>query len=172
MRELAGGDLVEIESDDVDEIVSRLAGMRVAPPQTADQFWAIVSLRNGGLELLPHWLEHYQSLGCQRLLIGLFNDLQPATLEEIEACRQRWKFETFSQRWEGEGDEFQYAQRRTACRRAGAAPATWILNTDLDELHQFPASLAEIGRANPDALSPRRGFVYGGSQRQRRGDRG
>jgi tetratricopeptide (TPR) repeat protein len=147
VRQAAGDDLIEVGGESAEEIHAQLSARAVAPPDTEDKFFAVVSIRNGGVELLPHWLEHYTKLGVDEILLGIFDDVGGDTAAEIEQCGRRWKFRTFTQHW-GEASEWEtYCQRQTGCRKAGARPGTWILHTDLDELHQYPAPLKEIAAA-------------------------
>jgi Tfp pilus assembly protein PilF len=147
VRRAAGEDLIEIAADSAEEIAAQLAARAVTPPDTEGKFFAVASIRNGGAELLPHWLEHYTQLGVDEILLGVFDDLGGAAAAELERCAARWKFRRFTQHWEGATESETYCQRQAGCRRAGARPGTWILHTDLDELQQYPAPLSEIGAA-------------------------
>jgi tetratricopeptide (TPR) repeat protein len=147
VRRLAGEDLIEITGDSADDIFAKLSARAVTPPDTEDKFFAVVSIRNGGLELLPHWLEHYTNLGVDQILLGVFDDLAGDSEAELEKCAARWKFRRFVQRWKAATESETYCQRQTGCRLAGARPGTWILHTDLDELQQYPAKLTEIAAA-------------------------
>jgi tetratricopeptide (TPR) repeat protein len=147
VRRAAGEDLIEVSGESAEEIHGRLAALAVTPPDTEDKFFAVVSIRNGGVELLPHWLDHYTNLGVDEILLGIFDDLAGETRAEIEKCAARWKFRTFVQNWRAATEAETYCQRQTGCRRAGARPGTWILHTDLDELQQYPAALKETAAA-------------------------
>jgi tetratricopeptide (TPR) repeat protein len=147
VRRAAAEDLIEITADSAAEIHANLAARAVSPPDTDDKFFAVVSIRNGGVELLPHWLEHYTSLGVDEILLGIFDDLAGDARAEIEKCATRWKFRTFVQHWSAATESETYCQRQSGCRRAGARPDTWILHTDLDELQQYPGPLTEVAAA-------------------------
>jgi tetratricopeptide (TPR) repeat protein len=144
VRRSAAEDLIEITGNSAQEVFAQLAARAVAPPDTEDKCFAVVSIRNGGVELLPHWLEHYTRLGVDEILLGIFDDLAADAMVEIENCAARWKFRRFAQHWGGQTEPETYSQRETGCRRAGARPGTWILHTDLDEFHQYPAPLKEV----------------------------
>jgi tetratricopeptide (TPR) repeat protein len=144
VRRAAGEDLIEVGGDSAEEIVAKLASRAIKPPDTEDKFFAVVSIRNGGLELLPHWLAHYTKLGVNEILLGIFDDLAGDARAEIEKCAGQWKFRTFVQRWKAATESETYCQRQSGCRRAGARPGTWILHTDLDELQQYPLPLKKI----------------------------
>jgi hypothetical protein len=147
VRRAAGNDLIEISGDDAQAIHARLCAGAMAPPDTEDKIFAIVSIRNGGLELLPHWLEHYTRLGVDEILLGVFDDIAGEAAAEIDRCAARWTFRRFTQHWTSASEIEQYSQREAACRRAGARPQTWILHTDLDELHEYPAPIHDITAA-------------------------
>jgi tetratricopeptide (TPR) repeat protein len=144
VRRAAGEDLIEITGSSAEEIGAKLAARAVAPPDTDDKFFAVVSIRNGGMELLPHWLEHYTNLGADELLLGIFDDLTGDSMAEIDKCAQRWKFRRFVQHWGGATESETYCQRQSGCRRAGARPGTWILHTDLDEFQQYLQPIKEV----------------------------
>jgi tetratricopeptide (TPR) repeat protein len=144
VRQAAGEDLIEITGESAEEIHARLTARAITPPDTEDKFFAVVSIRNGGLELLPHWLEYYTNLGVDEILLGIFDDLAGDAAAELEKCAGRWKFRRFVQHWKAATESETYCQRQTGCRLAGARPGTWILHTDLDELQQYPSPLKEI----------------------------
>jgi tetratricopeptide (TPR) repeat protein len=147
VRRAVGEDLIEVSGESAEEIYAKLAARAVPPPDTENKFFAVVSIRNGGLELLPHWLEHYTSLGVDEILLGVFDDLARDAMAEIEKCAAGWKFRTFKQRWSAATESETYSQRETGCRLAGARPGTWILHTDLDELQQYPMPLKQLAAA-------------------------
>jgi hypothetical protein len=147
VRRIAGEDLIEVSGETHAEIFAKLSNHAIPPPPTANKIFAIVSIRNGGVELLPHWLDHYSQLGCDELLIGVFSDVNPSVRAELDRCARHWSFRTFPQTWHGAVESEQYGQRRTACRKAGALPDTWIIHTDLDEFHEYPAPLRQIADA-------------------------
>lgn len=147
IRRAAAADLVDLSGPDAGAILSQLSARAVTPPATDDKLFAVVSIRNGGLELLPHWLEHYSRLGADEILLGVFDDVSGAAAETIAQCRRRWNFRQFSQRWNATTEIQQYNQRQTGLRLAGARPRTWIVHTDLDELHQYPAPLPDVAAA-------------------------
>jgi hypothetical protein len=144
VRRIAGADLIEAAGAAPPEILAQLAARAVPPPPTAGKIFALVSIRNGGVELLPHWLEHYTRLGADELLVGVFSDVNESVHQELDRCAKQWKFQTFTQRWHDAVEAQHYVQRRTGCRKAGALPQTWIVHTDLDEFHQYPAPLRQI----------------------------
>jgi tetratricopeptide repeat protein len=144
VRRAAGADLIEAAGDDAGRIIADLSRHAVPPPPTADKIFAVVSVRNGGLELLPHWLEHYTKLGADELLVGVFEDVGQSVHAELDRLRQRWRFRTFPQYWGSAVEAEHYSQRQTGLRLAGALPETWILHTDLDELQVYPAPPRQV----------------------------
>lgn len=143
IRDAAGDDLIEITTDCAADAVREIEKFATPRPDTAGQIWAVCSIRNGGLDLLPHWLDHYSRLGAHRMLIGVFDDLSPHARGDIERFAAGFPVTIFPQAWSGNHELVQEDQRRSACRKGGASPRTWILQTDFDELHEFPAPLAE-----------------------------
>jgi hypothetical protein len=146
IRQAAGADLIEVAGE-AEEIHARLCARAVVPPATQDKIFAVLSIRNGGAALLPHWLDHYTRLGVDEILLGVFDDLAGEAALEIEKCAARWKFRRFAQRWTSASESQQYSQRQAGCRLAGARPGTWILHADLDELHEYPAPLRAVTAA-------------------------
>jgi len=146
-RGAAGEDLIEIAGEDAGEIYSRLAARAAEPPDTEGKIFAVVSVRNGGLELLPHWLEHYTSLGVDEILLGVFDEVETESERQTEKITSRYRIRRFAQHWKTCSEDEQYAQRASACRRAGARPGTWIMHTDLDELHEYPCPIHRVVQA-------------------------
>lgn len=144
IRDAAGADLLEINVTETADAVRQIEARAKRLPQTAGKIFAVCSIRNGGIELLPHWLEHYSKLGADRLLVGIFDDVPQASRAEIEQYAQKWRFVSFKQTWNTHHELVHEEQRRSACRALGALPDTWILHTDLDEFHEFPAPLWQI----------------------------
>jgi hypothetical protein len=144
LRHAAGSDLIEVSGATAEEIHARLSSRAIAPPDSENKVFAIVAIRNGGLELLPHWLDHYTRLGVDEILLGMFDDLTDVSLAEIDLLARNYRFRRFAQQWNNASETEQYAQRQSACRRSGAKPGTWIMHTDLDEFHEYPAPLREI----------------------------
>ena len=144
VRQVAGDDLVEIDAREEADAIDQIARHAQTRPDTAGKIFAVTSIRNGGIDLLPHWLEHYTNLGVDRILLGIFDDVPARNREQIETWSAHWPLTTFRQTWKNEHELAHEEQRRTACRLAGAGPDTWIIHTDLDELHEFPAPLKEI----------------------------
>jgi tetratricopeptide (TPR) repeat protein len=147
LRQAAGPDRLEIAAQSVPDLIRRLEPHAKPRPDTAGKVFAVCSIRNGPIDLLPHWLEHYTNLGADKLLLGLFDDVSPTLRDQISLFEGRWQFTCFNQRWNGIEEFRTEWGRRSGCRLAGALPETWILHTDLDELHEFPAPLKQITAA-------------------------
>jgi tetratricopeptide (TPR) repeat protein len=144
IRQAVGEDPLEIAAESAADVLRQIEPHTKPRPKPAGKVFAVCSIRNGGIELLPHWLEHYTKLGAERLLLGVFDDVSPALRDEIGRCANRWNFTCFSQAWNATGESSQELQRRSGCRLAGAVPETWILHMDLDEFAEFPAPIGEI----------------------------
>jgi Glycosyl transferase family 2 len=144
VRKAAGSELIEINAGDEKSAIEKIAAYSQPQPDTAGKVFAVTSIRNGGIDLLPHWLEHYTKLGVDRILLGIFDDVPAANRDRIEEWSRRWPLTMFRQTWKDQHELAHEEQRRSACRLAGAGPETWIVHTDLDELHEFPAPLGEI----------------------------
>jgi hypothetical protein len=144
IRDAAGDDRLEIKTESVDGAIRQIEPHARPRPDTAGKIFAICSIRNGSIDLLPHWLDHYTKLGADQLLLGVLDDVSPTLRDEIARYADRWRFKCFGQTWRGPLESLHEQQRRSGCRLAGAVPETWILHTDLDEFHEFPASLREI----------------------------
>jgi len=135
--------LIEITAASAADAARQIEAFATPPLQSDGKVWAICSIRNGGVGLLPHWLTHYLRLGADRLLIGVYDDVSPEARAAIERFTAGFPATIFSQTWSGNHELVQEDQRRSACRVAGASPGTWIVHTDLDEFHEFPAPLPE-----------------------------
>jgi hypothetical protein len=116
----------------------------MSPPDTDGKVFAVCSIRNGGTDLLPHWLDHYSKLGVDRILVGIFDDVSPQARDQISEYAEKWEFTCFDQKWGSTQELAHEGQRQSACRAVGALPGTWIIHSDLDEFHEFPAPLSEI----------------------------
>jgi tetratricopeptide (TPR) repeat protein len=112
-------------------------------PESA-RFYVVCSIRNGRIDLLPHWLDYYSRLNPDEILIGVFDDVAPDIRSEIERYSKKWRFKTFAQTWKDTSELDQQEQHRIACRKHGATDHTWIAYTDLDEFHQYPVSPREL----------------------------
>lgn len=138
--------------DEAERVYERLAPLlpAAAPSSSAIagtaacEMFVIGSIRNGPVDLLPHWLDHYSRLGADRILLGVFDDVSIDGRGQIEHCALRWKFETFRQRWINTTEQEQQEQQRDACRAFGGKDDTWIVYADLDEFHEFPAPPRQI----------------------------
>jgi tetratricopeptide (TPR) repeat protein len=104
----------------------------------SSKLFIVCSIRNGKIDLLPHWLDHYSRLNADELLIGIFDDVAPEARAQVDRYSARWKFKTFRQTWRDTSELEQEQQRRAACYAAGADDDAWIIHTDLDELHEYP----------------------------------
>jgi tetratricopeptide (TPR) repeat protein len=161
IRQAGGADLIEVAASSAEDILSQLAPRVVPLPPTDGKIFAVVSIRNGRLDLLPHWLDHYTRLGVDEILLGVFEDVNESITQELVRLRQRWSFRTFPQRYSAAVEAEHYSQRQTGCRKAGALPGTWILHADLDELHEYPAPLRQIAdEAARQGISVVSGFLY------------
>jgi hypothetical protein len=98
-----------------------------------------VGIRNGGLELLPHWFRYYrQQLGPARFCLTIIGDA--TRLSAVEEIASEFFPCPYSQIYinvcdgelhEGHGDQIQ------SLHTLGLNDQDWIVWTDLDELHWF-----------------------------------
>jgi hypothetical protein len=137
-----------IDENDTLSIRRKLDLLEVPLPDTANKIFAVVGIRNGGLELLPHWLKHYTNLGADKLLLGIFPDVTQESKNEIDSMCHGYPVVYFNQTWMGkdhsETEGRNEEERRTACRENGALPSTWVIHTDLDEFQTYPAPLNDV----------------------------
>jgi len=133
--------------DEAETYYRQLAALRPVPTAARnagtgrtqpDEIFVVCSIRNGGLDLLPHWLDHYSKFNPDRILLGVFDDVSPEARAEIDHFSGQWQFKTFRLTWVGTSELEQQEQCRAACRAAGATDRTWVIYADLDELHEYP----------------------------------
>jgi inorganic pyrophosphatase len=144
VRQIAGVDLLEITATSPMEAVDQIELLARPRPESGQTVFAVCTIRNGSVNLLPHWLEHYSKLGADRLLIAVVEPIDELYEKDIARCADRWTFERFSATKAMVQDTALDDLHRTILRQAGAQPEDWVLHTDLDELHEFPAPLRQI----------------------------
>ena len=144
IRRLAGPDVLEIQAVSTADALRQIESCAKPRPDTAGKIFAVCSIRNGPVDLLPHWLEHYCKLGVDRILLGLFEDITRENRHQIADFTAGRPCTYFNQTWNQTTEAAQEEQRRSALRQAGALPNTWILHSDLDELDEFPSPLSQI----------------------------
>jgi len=98
------------------------------------------------LALLPHFLAHYQALG---IAPGAVHVILNAPGEDHagvdEACATLARFgHAPAEIWTDRYSSAAMWERRRAVQARVARPGDWIVNADVDELHEYPAPLPEV----------------------------
>jgi len=123
--------------------------------------YAITTIYGEGLDLLPHWLEHYTRLGADALLVVVGFSREQDFLhgeyytenilpKAIELCK---KFPTRVYPFVFDEYYTMYTQyvREHVKAAAGVEPDDWMLHADLDEFYEFPVPLPELIDVMEDA---------------------
>jgi len=109
------------------------------------KLFCATTLRNGPVDLLPHWLDHYLRLGVDQFVLCVLSEGMSGQIDEIQSAiaglpvRVHW----FSD-WT---DERQQQVLRNALDDVGCRGEDWVVHADLDELNEFPAPVDELARA-------------------------
>ncbi|HTW94011.1 MAG TPA: glycosyltransferase family 2 protein, partial [Tepidisphaeraceae bacterium] len=137
LLKLAGG-----TSTEMGEAI--LKALDEEPAVNSATIFAVAAIRNGGLELLPHWVEHYRKLGADELVIVVLGDA--GRLDgQMKTIAAKHPFRRVDVQSSSEDSDAQRPQRQ-ALAGCGAAADDWILWTDLDEFHEFPRPVHEMIR--------------------------
>lgn len=122
--------------------------------------FAITTIYECGLDLLPHWLEHYTRLGADQILLVIGftpaqnflkgNQYAGNILPRAISIARRYPATVFPFCY----DEYhtiytQYIRERVK-EYAGVRQDDWVLHADLDEFYEFPVPLRELIREMED----------------------
>ena len=136
-----GNDAIEFRAETLDDFLSQIHSLSRKTPATGAEVWAVCAISDEPPALIPHWLEHVSFLGVKRIVLA--TGPNPQSNDELdrilEDCRRRFPLQVFQSA--GATDE---GLCRTALRRAGAGPRTWVIQGRLADLYQFPETLDRI----------------------------
>jgi hypothetical protein len=109
------------------------------------KFFAATTLRNGPVDLLPHWLDYYHQLGVDQFAICVLRESMQERLDEINSIIAGLPatLHLFSD-WT---DERQQIVMRQALEEIGCLRRDWVIHADLDELNEFPCPIDELATA-------------------------
>jgi hypothetical protein len=109
------------------------------------KFFTVTTLRNGPVDLLPHWLDYYLRIGVDQFVLCVLREGMESRLEEIHSIIAGLPVTVhlFSN-WT---DDRQELVMRRALDEVGCNARDWILRCDLDELNEFPCPINELARA-------------------------
>lgn len=98
------------------------------------------------LALLPHFLKHYLSLGVLPENFSVILHSSAAESPALDDAKRLLGTEGIKAEsvWIGEYSSREMWARRRAVQRLHADGVEWVLNADLDELHEYPDSLSEV----------------------------
>jgi len=106
------------------------------------RFFCATTLRNGPLDLLPHWLDHYLRLGVDQIVLCILRDGSRERMDEIHTAVAGLPVQLHE--FDGWTDDGQQLVMRNALDRAGCDGEDWVLHADLDEFNEFPCSIDEL----------------------------
>jgi hypothetical protein len=109
------------------------------------RFYCATTLRNGPVDLLPHWLKHYLRLGVDQIVLCVLREGMEAQLDQIHAAIAGLpvRVHLFSD-WT---DERQQQVLRNSLDDIGCRGEDWVVHADLDELNEFPCPIDELALA-------------------------
>ncbi len=98
------------------------------------------------LDLLGHFLRHYQQLGVRldrfHFIVHADTDDSEALVDAVELLGELGLEP--AEVWRGVYTSDAMWQRRRAMQRMGVGAEEWVLSADIDELHVYPAPLADV----------------------------
>ena len=103
------------------------------------KFYLATTLRNGRVDLLPHWVDYYLQLGVDRILVCVYCEGMEDRMGEIRShiVGKPVEIRCFND-WTDGGQE---AAMRAALDEIGCAPGDWRIHADVDELNEFPCPI-------------------------------
>jgi hypothetical protein len=109
---------------------------------------ATVNLRGGDWDLLPHLLRHVHTLGVSTVVVTV-NIFHTPDHESIEHCAPDGLNLVIGRYSLPDGgntddDRMEDQQRDRVLRCLDITPRAWLMPLDLDEFHEYPATLAVI----------------------------
>jgi len=119
-----------------------------------------VAIRNGGLELLPHWLRWYadQCRPCT-LCILVVGDIARASDVRQQARSVTWSGVDVRVLTHDDGTCDGHNEQLENIQQTNWEDGTWVIWTDLDELHEMPGMT--LRRAVEEAARAGQREVYG-----------
>ena len=144
------------QSGGVSDITQRKEPARFgAQPKTGkaskSRIFVLTTIRNGPLDLLTHWLEHYQKLGVNTAVLAVNMAAAPVNWM-MEVTGSLGLLPTYQYVYHAEGDtpgsfcsdKVQLEHEYKALEAAGVNPEDFVVWADLDEFHNFPAHLRTV----------------------------
>ena len=108
------------------------------------RFFAATVLRNGPVDLLPHWLDYYLRLGLDELILCVLREGMEERLDQINSLIKGKPARVYLfSGWHDDGQP----QIRDGLEQYGCRPDDWVIHADLDELNEFPAPINELAEA-------------------------
>ena len=98
------------------------------------------------VDLLPHFVQHYDELGVPREQIHVIVHVgagDPGGANRLRAVLAGLGLEP-AMLWRGPYTSGGLWQRRRGIQRRLVPAGAWVLNADVDELHAYPAALSEV----------------------------
>jgi len=108
------------------------------------KFFAATILRNGPVDLLPHFLDYYLRLGVDQIILCILREGMEERLAEIECIATDLPVKRYI--FSGWSDDGQ-PQIRRGLEIHGCQPTDWVVHADLDELNEFPCPINELATA-------------------------
>lgn len=116
--------------------------------------FAITTMYGHGLDLLPHWCQHYTALGadCLLLVIGFRHDQDflrgtdhaSNPFPHVVDIAKQFPAKVFPFAFDKYHTMYTQYVREHVKRAAGVGPDDWVMHADLDEFYEFPIRLREL----------------------------
>jgi hypothetical protein len=109
------------------------------------KFFTVTTRRNGPVDLVPHWLDHYLRIGVDQFVLCVLREGMEPRLDEIRSMIAGLPVHVhlFSD-WT---DARQELVMRHALDEVGCRPRDWVVRCDVDELNEFPCPIDVLARA-------------------------
>jgi len=111
----------------------------------SERVFAVVTMYENP-DLLVHFLDHYARLGVYRILVSVRTaeqgDLYDSAVSQATHFQARVYWESAQQFADSDKAEVEQA----ILEKNGVGPDDYVMHLDMDEFHEYPASLAEIVR--------------------------
>lgn len=106
------------------------------------RFFAATTLRNGPVDLLPHWLTHYLAMGVDQIALCVVRESMDEQCDQI--ARSIAGLPVSIHGFSDWTDLRQEEVMRQALDEVGCGPRDWVIHADLDEFNEFPRPINEL----------------------------
>lgn len=105
------------------------------------------AIRNGPVDLLPHWLRHYKMFGVEKFALTVHGGCQAGNIDQIRAALREIDVDADlnirAETWQD--DEVEMEIMPSHLRRIGCnGRDCWVMHADLDEFSELPMPANEL----------------------------